>query len=367
MYSLLRRVLFRLDPELAHKITLHTLSLMPSVARLFASSPSPAPQLSQTLWGYKFSHPVGLAAGLDKDGIAIDGLLACGFSFLEVGTVTPRPQPGNAKPRLFRLREDEALINRMGFNNQGAASLRKNLLRRRRRGIIGVNCGRNKTTPNELAAEDYLLSMETVYPLADYIVINVSSPNTPGLRDLQAEESLLPLAETVLRKRDELYQASNALAAHRPPVLVKLSPDLADDALVQLAKRLTEIGIDGLIATNTTIRRDGLSSVHQSESGGLSGKPLRSRSTQVVSLLYQAIGQTVPIIGCGGVSSAFDAYEKICAGASLIQIYTGFIYQGPGLVRNIVEELPTLLERDGFDHLRQAVGCRSGEMAERVD
>ncbi|MCL6625129.1 dihydroorotate dehydrogenase (quinone) [Alicyclobacillus shizuokensis] len=364
MYPLIRSVLFHMDPERAHRITLRTLSLFPGAARLFGRIGPATPHLSQTLWGLSFPHPIGLAAGLDKDGIAIDGLLACGFSFLEVGTVTPRPQPGNPKPRLFRLLEDEALINRMGFNNRGAAALRKHLSQRRRRGIVGVNCGRNKTTHNEWAAEDYLLVMETVYPLADYIVINVSSPNTPGLRDLQAEESLLPLVARVLAKRDELYQANTAMVPHRPPVLVKLSPDLPDDTLVHIAQRLCKAGVDGLIATNTTVRREGLSSRHSHEQGGLSGKPLRTRSTQVIARLHLAIGDQTPIIGCGGVSTAQDAYEKICAGASLVQVYTAFIYHGPALVRSLVQELPSLLARDGFSHIREAVGSRAKTLAQ---
>jgi dihydroorotate dehydrogenase len=359
MYPLLRQILFRLDPEQAHRLTIHTLARLPGISRLVTGPISASPAMQQTLWGLKFSHPIGLAAGLDKDGIAIDGLLACGFSFLEVGTVTPRPQPGNPRPRLFRLPEDEALINRMGFNNQGAAALRRNLLRRRRPGVIGVNCGRNKTTPNEQAAADYLEVMETVYPLADYIVINVSSPNTPGLRDLQAEEALIPLVRQVLDRRDALYQANTALAPHRPPVLVKLSPDLADEALVLLAERLAEAGVDGLIATNTTIRRDGLTAPARTESGGLSGRPLKSRSTEVIRLLYAALEGRVPIIGCGGVSSAADAYEKICAGASLVQIYSGFIYKGPRLIQEIIRGLENRLAEDGYAHIREAVGSKA--------
>lgn len=274
MYPFIRSILFQLDAERAHHLTLRWLSMFPSTAGWLNSSPQPAAMLKQRLFGLDFPHPVGLAAGLDKDGIAVDGLLAAGFSFVEVGTVTPRPQPGNPKPRLFRLRADEALINRMGFNNHGVTALQQNLLKRRRQGIVGVNLGKNKMTPNEQALTDYLEGMDVIFPLADYIVINVSSPNTPGLRDLQAASQLVPLIEAVCKRRDELAAGNanmpdqsglaykSALGPgnapdHRPAVLVKLAPDLSDDALVALASDLPATGMDGFIATNTTLSREG--------------------------------------------------------------------------------------------------------------
>ncbi|MCF8566082.1 quinone-dependent dihydroorotate dehydrogenase [Alicyclobacillus tolerans] len=357
MYSLLRPLLFRLDPEFAHKLVLHSMALMPSLGRLASSSFDASPTLNQTLWNLKFPHPIGLAAGLDKDGIAIDGLLSCGFSFIEVGTVTPKPQPGNATPRLFRLLEDQALINRMGFNNQGAAKLAENVRRRRKRGVVGVNLGKNKTTPNEQAASDYLALLDALYPLPDYVVINVSSPNTPGLRDLQTEESLIPLAKSVLARRDEQYESyRDRVRPHKTPVLVKLAPDLTNEALSAVAQGLLDIGIDGFIATNTTLSREGISSAHSHESGGLSGKPLKKRSTEVIRILYQATRGRVPIVGSGGVFDADDAYEKVCAGANLVQVYTGFIYRGPQIVGSIVTGLEKRLRQDGFSSIQEAVG-----------
>lgn len=361
MYLLIRNALFRMDPERAHTTTLRLLSLVPSAARWLAERPQPSPLLQQSLWGLSFSHPVGLAAGLDKDGVAVNALFDAGFSFIEVGTVTPKPQPGNDKPRLFRLIEDRALINRMGFNNQGEAALRRNLLKKRRLGIVGINFGKNKVTENYKAADDYVELMETLYPLGDYIVINVSSPNTPGLRDLQTETSLTPLVERVLSKRNELCAAhQDTLNPHRPPVLVKLSPDLSDSAVQSLGKSLADIGVDGFIATNTTLDRPQLQSSHRRENGGLSGRPLFHRSTEVIRVLYEATDGAVPIIGSGGIFSAEDAYEKICAGASLLQLYTAFIYKGPAVIAEIVTELEALLAHNGFHHISEAVGSKSG-------
>ncbi|MBX6353795.1 MAG: quinone-dependent dihydroorotate dehydrogenase [Thermoflavifilum sp.] len=358
MYGMLRPLLFRLDPERAHRLVVRGVSMGAPLATWWGRRLPDAPVLRQRLWDREFPHPVGLAAGLDKNGEAINAWLAMGFSFIEIGTVTPRPQPGNPKPRLFRLPEDEALINRMGFNNAGAAAVRRNLLARRRRGLVGVNLGKNKTTPNEAAASDYLAVLEAVHPLADYLVINVSSPNTPGLRDLQAESELIPLVRAVLERRDALHEVSlDRIQPHRPPVLVKLAPDLADDTLIRLAKALMDAGVDGLIATNTTIARPNLRSRHRDEPGGLSGRPLCARSTAVIRLLYRATEGRLPIIGSGGVMDADSAYEKILAGASLLQVYTGLIYRGPALIRDIVTGLEARLARDGFSHLRDAVGA----------
>jgi dihydroorotate dehydrogenase len=346
-----------MSAERAHKLVLHTMALCPASVRLAARKFQPSQALHQELFGLSFPHPIGLAAGLDKDGIAVNALFDCGFSFVEVGTVTPVAQPGNPQPRLFRLKEDEALINRMGFNNHGVEQLKRNLLRKRRRGVVGVNLGKNKVTPNDSAVNDYLVSLDAVYPLADYIVVNVSSPNTPGLRDLQSESALLPLVKSVLERRDTIFEAQkHKIKAYRVPVLIKLAPDLADDAIVSLTERLLEAGIDGFIATNTTIKRDNLKSVHQNEQGGLSGKPLKARATEVIRLIYSVTQGRVPIIGCGGVMSADDAYEKLRAGANLVQIYTGFVYKGPGLIREIVEGLDKRIRQDGFESIKEVIG-----------
>ncbi|WDL99332.1 quinone-dependent dihydroorotate dehydrogenase [Alicyclobacillus sp. ALC3] len=351
MYPLVRKLLFGLNAETAHELTLNALRRMPGAARLLSGPPHPPVNLRQTVCGRTFVHPIGLAAGLDKNAIALPAWFAVGFAFAEVGTVTPLAQPGNPRPRLFRLRDDEALINRMGFNNEGAAAMRRQLeswQRRRHAGVVGVNLGKNKATPNDEAVSDYLKLTEELGHFADYLVVNVSSPNTPGLRDLQTENSLVPLVRAVLTARDKLQ--------NHPPVFVKLAPDLADDALTELAQQLADVGVDGLIGTNTTIRRDSLTSMHSDETGGLSGRPLEQRSTTVIKLLYQATDGKLPIIGSGGVFSAADAYRKIRAGATLVQVYTGFIYKGPAIVREIVEGLPSLLERDGFSHVSEAVG-----------
>jgi dihydroorotate dehydrogenase len=337
-----------MSAERAHTTTLRLLSTCPQLVRLAAPHIEAPASLHQQIWGLSFPHPVGLAAGLDKNAEAIPGWFACGFSFAEVGTVTPMPQPGNPQPRLFRLREDQALINRMGFNNHGVTEMRKHLAQRRPGYVVGVNLGKNKWTPNESAVDDYVTLITHVGTLADYFVINVSSPNTPGLRDLQSEEALIPLVQTILERRDEL--------GSRPPVLVKLSPDLPDSALTDLAKALMTCGVDGFIATNTTIARNELCSPNAGESGGLSGRPLAQRSTDVIRLLHQATQGTVPIIGCGGIFSAQDAYQKIRAGAHLVQVYTGFIYRGPRIVKDIVDGLDELLRQDGYAHVRDAIG-----------
>jgi dihydroorotate dehydrogenase len=352
VYRLLRPILFRIDPEAAHHLTLAVVSRVPWAAGLAVGNVREHPSLRQSLWGRAFAHPVGLAAGLDKNAVAVPALFRCGFSFVEVGTVTPRPQPGNPKPRLFRLPADEALINRMGFNNDGAVAVAGRVRRWRGMGVIGVNLGKNKVTPNERAQDDYLTLVQVFAPLADYLVINVSSPNTPGLRDLQTQEHLLPLVQAVSAARDRF-----ALADRRPPLLVKLSPDLADADLEDLAIALEQAGVDGLIATNTTITRPALTTPDVQETGGLSGRPLRQRATEVIRLLYRATGGRLPIIGSGGVMSADDAYEKIRAGASLVQVYTGFIYRGPRLVREMVDGLAERLARDGFTHIREAIGA----------
>ncbi|MCL6637171.1 MAG: quinone-dependent dihydroorotate dehydrogenase [Alicyclobacillus sp.] len=357
MYTWIRPLLFQLDPETAHHLTLASLSVVPGAARWLARPVQPSPRLRQRLWHLDFPHPLGLAAGLDKDGVAIPAWAGCGFAFAEVGTVTPRPQPGNPRPRLFRLPADGALINRMGFNNRGGAALRQRLLKLPARPCwIGVNLGKNKDTPNAQAADDYAQLVRTLADVADYLVINVSSPNTPGLRDLQAQSELLPLVRRVLAERSAVAGPS---ARPQPPVLVKLAPDLADDDLTELAASLLQAGVDGFIATNTTLARPRLQSAHAGEAGGLSGRPLRARATAVVRQLYQVTRGRVPIIGCGGVFSAADAYEKICAGANLVQIYTALIYRGPQVVSEIVRGLDDLLARDGWPSLQSAVGSQA--------
>lgn len=352
MYPLVRHFLFRLDPERAHKLTLAMVEQWPGAARLAAGRFVPARSLGQTVCGLSFAHPLGLAAGLDKNAAALDAWFACGFSFAEVGTVTPLPQPGNPQPRLFRLIDEEALVNRMGFNNEGAAQLQRRLSKWREHprfaGLVGVNFGKNEMTANEAAAEDYLTLVRQLGPLADYIAVNVSSPNTPGLRDLQTATRLLPLIEQVLAARD-------ALSA-RPPVFVKLAPDLGDQDLAVLARELLSVGVDGLIATNTTTARSGVTSALAAETGGLSGRPLETRSTDVIRLLFRATDGKLPIIGSGGVFTAADAYRKIRAGASLVQLFTGFIYRGPGIVKDIVQELARLLEQDGIRSIPDAIG-----------
>lgn len=355
MYKLARGLLFRLDAELAHHLTLGVLTRFPAAAGLMAKPVPESKRLQTTLHHLQFPHPIGLAAGLDKDGVALHGLARCGFSFIEVGTVTPRPQPGNPTPRLFRLKEDEALINRMGFNNRGANELQRRLRDRPLRIPIGVNLGKNKDTPNALAVDDYIHGVEMLAGVADYLVINVSSPNTPLLRDLQSEAELIPLVQSVVAARNKACQQRPTA----PPVLVKIAPDLSDDAIPALAYALAEAGCQGFIATNTTITRNGLISEWKAESGGLSGRPLRARSTDVIRLIHQSIEGRLPIIGSGGVFSASDAYEKIKAGCTLVEIYTAFIYKGPALIAKMVGELDKLLAKDGFERMSDAVGSES--------
>lgn len=353
MYKAFRPILFRMDAENAHHFVLSALERLPSVGSLMTQSISRYDSLSQTLWGISFRHPIGLAAGLDKNAQAVDGFFKVGCAFVEVGTVTPKPQPGNDRPRLFRLIEDEALINRMGFNNEGAVKMLERLKNRTPFGPVGVNLGKNKWTDNDKATLDYTFLVQTLAQVADYFVINVSSPNTPGLRDLQSTRELIPLVEAVLSERDSAKV--NPKTGMKIPVLVKLAPDLADEALHELAGRLCEVGIDGIIATNTTITRDGLKSSRHVETGGLSGKPLQKRSTDVVRLVRQATAGRVPIVASGGVFTAEDAYEKIRAGASLVQVYTALIYHGPAVFHSIVTGLAERLRRDGFQNITEAV------------
>jgi len=330
-YSLLRPWLFCLDPEQAHNLTLSNLDRAQRWGLLerFITKPIADPQI---LCGITFPNPVGLAAGLDKDGKHIDALAALGFGFLEIGTVTPKPQPGNLKPRMFRLTEAQAIINRMGFNNDGVDACVARVRRSRfwqKGGILGMNIGKNASTPIAEAASDYILGMEAVYEIATYITVNISSPNTQHLRALQGEEML----RSLLSSLDEARKRLSDRYGIRKPMFLKIAPDLDTDDINLIADLLLEFGIDAVIATNTTIARDAVQGMeHGEEAGGLSGAPLQAVSNQIIKTLKARLGNTLPIIGVGGILSGADAREKIMAGASLVQIYSGLIYKGPDLV-----------------------------------
>jgi dihydroorotate dehydrogenase len=363
--SLVRRLLFSLPPETAHELALHSLSLLrPKFINDFVSERY-AFEGSAPLhrFGISFPNAVGLAAGFDKDGVALSPLAALGFGFIEAGTVTFHPQPGNPRPRLFRLPQDKALINRAGFNNSGAPAFAKRVANEKPRCVLGVSIGKSKITPLEQATEDYLASFETVYDVADYIAVNVSSPNTPQLRQLQQSQQLSMLLSALQERNRALQQTRQR--AKPMPLLVKLSPDLTTEELETIVDVVVRLGIDGIIATNTTIARDHLvtdrARVAALGEGGLSGAPLRAKSTEIVAQLYRLTNKQVPIIGVGGIFSAEDAWEKISAGASLVQLYTGFIYRGPGIAREINENLERIMKREGFSNLDAAVGCRAEE------
>ena len=357
--SLVRPLLFRLAPETAHELALHSLSLLPS--RILAKRSSTQNPISR--FGLLFSNPVGLAAGFDKNGIALRPLAALGFGFIEAGTVTLHPQPGNPRPRLFRLSEDQALINRAGFNNEGAAAFVKRVERNRPDCVLGVSIGKSKITPLEEATEDYLASFELVYNVADYVAVNVSSPNTPQLRELQQSQQLSGLLAALQARGHELEQQHQK----RVPLLVKLSPDLERRDLEMIVEVIQSLQIDGIIASNTTISRENLVTdsnvVTAAGEGGLSGKPLKSRSTQMIAQLYELTSGRIPLIGVGGIFTARDAWEKICAGASLVQLYTGFIYQGPNIANEINEGLARILAREKFASIDAAVGSRAKELS----
>ncbi|WP_276365624.1 quinone-dependent dihydroorotate dehydrogenase [Chryseolinea sp. H1M3-3] len=336
MYKwLIRPLLFSVDAEKIHHFIFSLLkfqSKLPGTRALLNGMFNfHHPKLEKTLFGITFRNPVGLAAGFDKDAKLIDELASLGFGFIEIGTLTPLPQPGNEKPRLFRLPEDQALINRMGFNNGGVKAAIERLKKRKSDIIIGGNIGKNKVTPNEKALDDYAICFDALFPYVDYFVLNISSPNTPGLRELQDKE---PLRKLLLH----IKQLSTAKPSYKP-VLLKIAPDLVDSQLDDIIEILKETKLDGVVATNTTISRDGLKTdqadVKAIGNGGLSGKPLTERSTQVIRYLRQKLGATFPIIGVGGIMTPEDALEKLKAGADLIQIYTGFIYEGPGFAKCI--------------------------------
>jgi dihydroorotate dehydrogenase len=352
--ALARPLLFALDAERAHDLVMGVLSLPGASGTLVRDRATPPDErLHQDVFGLRFLSPVGLAAGLDKHGQALGAWAALGFGAAEVGTVTPRPQPGNPRPRLFRLPPDEALINRYGFNSVGAAKVAANLQRGRPHDMrLGINLGKNKETPNERAVDDYVMALDALAELADYVVVNVSSPNTSGLRDLQQRAALRGLVEAVVARARERAPGRDL------PVLVKLSPDLSEAELLEATDAALEGGARGIIATNTTLARDWLRSPEQltRETGGLSGAPLRSRALAVCRTLFRHVRGRVPIVGVGGIGSAETAYERIRAGASLIQIYSALVYRGPGLADEITQGLAALLARDGFTHLREAIG-----------
>ena len=336
MYSLARPFLFALDAEQAHGAGLRALELAYRTGTLGLATRQPGPMPTRVL-GLDFPNPVGLAAGLDKNGAHIDALLALGFGFVEVGTVTPRPQAGNPQPRMFRLPQHRAVINRLGFNNEGVDALVRNVQRARRKGgLLGINIGKNKDTPNESAAQDYLFCLERVYPLADYITINISSPNTAGLRELQEEQSLRQLIGT-LREAQERFGAQHG---KRVPMLVKVAPDLSERDIDAAARVLGELQVDGVIATNTTIDHSKVAGDPlANEAGGLSGAPVLEQSTLVLRRLRSRLPESVPLIGVGGILSGADAVAKMAAGAALVQCYSGLIFRGPALVSECVEAI----------------------------
>ena len=338
--TFIQPILFSIDAERAHHVTFSCLKILnkipfvPSLLRAMYRVEHPS--LEREVFGITFKNPVGLAAGLDKEAKLYKELSNLGFGFIEIGTITPKAQPGNPKKRLFRLKADKAIINRMGFNNQGVEQAIKQL-KGNTNVLIGGNIGKNKTTPNEEAVNDYRICFEELFPYVDYFVVNVSSPNTPNLRTLQEKEPLTLLLNTL--------QKHNQQKEKQKPILLKIAPDLTDEQLLDIIDIVKETRIAGVIATNTTITREGLKSPEQHETGGLSGKPLTKRSTEVIRFLSEKSGKAFPIIGVGGIHSVEDALEKLNAGASLIQLYTGFIYEGPKLIRDINKRLIKIAER----------------------
>jgi dihydroorotate dehydrogenase len=351
-FALSRPLLHRLDAEQAHRLTLTTLSCLPA-----ATPPSPVPQLSQKLFGLDFPNPLGLAAGFDKNAEVPGQMLGMGFGFVEVGTVTPRPQAGNPKPRLFRLSEDRAVINRMGFNNEGHGAVFRRLRERKQAGIVGVNIGANKDSGDRIA--DYVAGLAVFAELASYFTINVSSPNTPDLRNLQSTDELQKLLERL--------NAARAGFTKPVPMFLKIAPDLSEVELQDIARCCSDGAVDAVIISNTTISRPSLRSSHRNESGGLSGRPLRQLSTKNLARFFLASGGKIPLIGAGGIEDAASAFEKILAGASLLQVYSALVYRGPALIRDVLDGLPKLLAGRGFTSLAGARGADALHFATRQD
>lgn len=335
MYKILRSIFFLFDPEKIHYFTAKLIRITLSIPgmktlwkKMYDVNDT---KLEREVFGIRFKNPVGLAAGFDKNASMFNDLAYCGFGFIEIGTVTPLGQPGNEKPRLFRVKDDAGIINRMGFNNDGVENAIENLKKRKTSIVIGGNIGKNKVTPNENAIDDYVISFNALFPYVDYFVVNVSSPNTPNLRELQEKEPLTKLLQAL--------QDINATKEKRKPILLKIAPDLTNEQLDDIIEIANDVKLDGIIATNTTISREGLktsaSEIEEIGAGGLSGKPVKVRSTEVIRYLSEKSNKSFPIIGVGGVHSAEDALEKLEAGASLIQVYTGFIYEGPRLIKQI--------------------------------
>jgi dihydroorotate dehydrogenase len=378
LYRQLRPFLFAGDAEKVHERMLTSvefISKIPGFLPLLRSQfLDENPLLRTKLFVKTINNPIGLAAGFDKDGRIHPALFALGFGFVEIGTVTPRPQEGNPRPRLFRLKEDHAVINRMGFNNQGAWKMAERLVANTLKiksadadifelsedypaniasGMLGINIGKNKDTSLEKATDDYVSALSTLHPFAEYFTLNISSPNTEDLRNLQEKEALRILLDSVCARRDELDRNHS----RNTPLLVKLAPDLDGKALENSVRVIQEFSIQGIIVTNTTVERPELISKYRTETGGLSGKPLQKRSTAMIRTLFAELGADIPIIGVGGIFNGADAYEKIRAGAAAVQIYTALIYEGPGLVRKVKEELANLLESDGYKSVSEAVGA----------
>ncbi|WP_040485198.1 quinone-dependent dihydroorotate dehydrogenase [Lutibaculum baratangense] len=345
LYGLARPLLFRLDPEQAHGLAIRALR-----SGAVRTHPEPAdPRLRVTLWDLDFPNPIGMAAGFDKNAEVPGAVLDLGFGFVEVGTLTPRPQAGNPRPRMFRLVEDGAVINRLGFNNEGHEAALRRLETRQRKGIVGVNIGANKDTADKAA--DYAAGIAVFAPVASYLTINISSPNTPGLRDLQHEAALDDLLGRCVAARDQARE----VVERRVPLLLKIAPDLDQAACDGIAEVVSRHAIDGLIVSNTTLERQNLASAHAAEAGGLSGRPLFRLSTEVLARMHRRLPD-LPLIGVGGVDSGAAAYEKIRAGASLVQLYTGLVYEGYDLPRRICRDLVRCLRRDGFSSVAAAVG-----------
>ncbi len=334
LYRALQPLLFRIDGERSHDLALRLLDT--ACALHLSRPPVPWPGAATHVMGIDFPNPVGLAAGLDKNGAHLDSLAGLGFGFIEIGTVTPRPQPGNPRPRMFRLPDARAVINRLGFNNAGVDALLANVAASRYRGVLGVNIGKNADTPIERAVDDYLLCLRKVHSIAHYVTVNISSPNTRDLRQLQTGDALDRLLAAIMEERARLEQEHR----RRVPIAVKLAPDLDEPAVEAAAEALLRHEVDAVIATNTTISRDGVAGLpHAEETGGLSGAPLKARATNVLRALHAILGTRIPLIGVGGILDAADAAEKIAAGARLVQVYTGLIYRGPGLVRELATAL----------------------------